>query len=157
MSPTPSADSHWHNQPAKSTQAPFREYQPEEMPSAILSRVAKRHADRHSLRYGNIPASHQNLPKQAPSAGHIGDSAPEDHSHHSSHGKNTEGLPQQSKWEIFDGVVGRLERKLKDVETATPHQQTTHVASTAQTPSHDQDQGNKSIGSPITRSLPDNN
>jgi hypothetical protein len=152
MSPTPSADIHWHDQPPsdKNNQDPSREDQPEELPSVILSQVAERLARRHRFKYGNIPASHQNLPKQAPSAGYIGDPAPEDQSHQSSQSSptgNTEAMSRHSDWETFEGVVGRLERKLilKDVGPAASQRQTTHEASTAQKSSNNPDRDSKSI------------
>lgn len=143
MSPNPSADSHWHDQPPMSTQDPYREDQQEEMPSKIFNQVVGRLLD--GLTGGNGPASHQDLPEQTPSAGYIGDPAPEDHSHHSSHGGNTEAMSRQSHWGTFDEVVGRLERRLKDVEPAASQRQTTHGASTAQNSSINPDQDSKSI------------
>jgi hypothetical protein len=155
MSPNPSADSHWHEQAFRSTQAPSREHQSKEMPSAILSQVVERLANR--LEGGTSPSSHQNLPEQAPSAGNTEDPFPADQSHNSSLDGNAEGLSHQSHWEVFDKVVGRLERKVKGAATPASQRQTTHGASTAQKSSNNPDQGNNSIGPPNDKVSGENN
>jgi hypothetical protein len=148
MSPNPSADSHWHDQPPMSTQDPYREDQQEEMPSKIFNRVAERLAKRHRLKYGNIPASHQDLPEQAHTVGDIGDPAPEDQSHRTSSHRSTENLPQRSIMNTFGEVVGRVYYQAVAAEAVASQPQTTHGASTAQKSSNNPDQGNKSIGPP---------
>jgi hypothetical protein len=113
-----------------------------------LSQVAERLAKRHRLKYGNIPASHQDLPEQAHIVGDIGDPAPEDQSHQPSSPRTTENLPQRSIMNTFSEVVGRVYYQAVAAEAVASQPQNTHGASTAQKSSNDPDQGNKSNGSP---------
>lgn len=159
MSPTPSADIYWHDQPPsdRNDQDPSREDQPEDLPSVILSQVAERLAKRHRLKYENIPASHQDLPEQAHTVGDIGDPAPEDQSHRTSSHRNTENLPQRSMMNTFGEVVGRVYYQAVAAEVVVSQPQTTHGASTAQKSSNNPDQGNNSIGPPNDKASGKNN